>query len=364
MGMDGDNMKEKIMSEYHKKYDVYCDFCHCVERLIGVSLAQKGIVVHSITSRIKEAKSLEKKIEKKRDKYSSLEDLTDIAGIRIITYFEDDADIISKIIKEEFSIDEDNSIDKRAILDPDRFGYLSVHYVIALRSGRVALPEYRKYAGCKVEIQIRSILQHAWAEIEHDLGYKSKVAIPREIRRNFSRLAGLLEIADQEFKQIRRHLKEYEKNIFTQIKVAPEAVTIDKVSLGAFLANNAVLTRINQRIAQKMEHCEIYQSEEVGIESMILKLDYVQIRTMAELNSFLVKEEEKVVFFAQKMLANMYDELPDTIAIYYLCYALVGKSGSEDVVYQYLKNFGIGDEGSRRGKAQEIIRTYQELSVQ
>lgn len=83
-------------------------------------------------------------------------------------------------------------------MEPDRFGYCSVHYVVEMSQKRLNLYEHQAYEGLKCEIQIRSVLQHAWAEIEHDLGYKSEIAIPKRIRRNFSRLAGLLEIADKE----------------------------------------------------------------------------------------------------------------------------------------------------------------------
>ena len=64
---------------------------------------------------------------------------------------------------------------------------------------RMVLRENKAFEGLKCEIQIRSVLQHAWAEIEHDLGYKSELTIPKEVRRSFSRLAGLLELGDKEF---------------------------------------------------------------------------------------------------------------------------------------------------------------------
>ena len=74
----------------------------------------------------------------------------------------------------------------------ERFGYQSVHYLVALKEDRTSLSEYLQYKGLIAEIQVRTILQHAWAEIEHDIQYKSSETIPQPIRRRFMQLAGLL----------------------------------------------------------------------------------------------------------------------------------------------------------------------------
>ncbi|TMR94372.1 GTP pyrophosphokinase [Nonomuraea basaltis] len=112
-------------------------------------------------------------------------------------------------------------MDKRKALDPDRFGYLSLHYVASLDTRRAELAEYKRFANNGFEIQIRSILQHAWAEIEHDLGYKSRLGVPSTTRRRFSRLAGLLELADAEFVSIRDELRLYEKRVESDLANQP-----------------------------------------------------------------------------------------------------------------------------------------------
>jgi ppGpp synthetase/RelA/SpoT-type nucleotidyltranferase len=168
-------------------------------------LEGKNIRVHSVTSRIKSKSSVRRKLERSAGK-RTLGSLTDLLGIRVITYFPDEVNAVAAVIEREFMVDNDNSVDKRAILDPDRFGYLSLHYVLQLSDSRSTLPEYQAFRDLKFELQIRSILQHTWAEIEHDLGYHSEVALPAEVRRRFARLAGLLELADSEFLGIREQL--------------------------------------------------------------------------------------------------------------------------------------------------------------
>jgi hypothetical protein len=130
-----------------------------------------------------------------------LEQITDLAGIRVITYFVDTVDAVEAVIEEQFEVVEKSN--KTKLLEQEeRLGYQSVHYLLRLAPNRVNLDEYQRFRGRTAEIQVRSILQHAWAEIEHDIQYKSVAALPISIRRRFMSLAGMLEIADREFQAI------------------------------------------------------------------------------------------------------------------------------------------------------------------
>ncbi|MEA2603796.1 MAG: pyrophosphokinae [Acidobacteriota bacterium] len=207
-----------ILVEYERLEHLYAAFATRAETLIREILIHEQIVVHSVTSRAKAVESLRRKLTKKGAAYSVLNDVTDLAGIRITTFFAEDVDKVATIIEREFTVDQVNTTDKRVSLDPDRFGYLSLHHVVSLHPSRQSLAEYRRFPAMKAEIQTRSILQHAWAEIEHDLGYKAKHEIPRHVRRRFSRIAGLLELADDEFAVIRRELVAYETAVPEEIE--------------------------------------------------------------------------------------------------------------------------------------------------
>jgi len=207
-----------------------------LETLINSLLKQKGIKVHQIQTRVKDRDSLEKKILAKQ-KYKSLDDITDIVGVRIITYFDDEVDQIATLIEEEFVIDQDNSVDKRKI-DSDKFGYRSLHYVANLKKDRTNLPEYSSYKEQKFEFQIRTILQHSWAEIEHDLGYKGEFEIPSTAKRTFYRVAALLEQADIEFVKLKSTIADYENSLSQSIKNNPSQIEINKASLTSFMSKN------------------------------------------------------------------------------------------------------------------------------
>lgn len=166
-------------------------------------LEKEGIVPAQITSRTKTAQSLKGKIERKKIEGRSydnpLSQITDIVGIRIITYYLRDIEEIGNLVRKEFQIDEKNSLDKSAVLGIDQFGYKSVHYIISLSSSRRDLPEWVEFKMFKAEIQVRTTLQNAWAEIDHEIRYKNEENIPIEIRRRIYRLMALLELADEEF---------------------------------------------------------------------------------------------------------------------------------------------------------------------
>ena len=140
--------KEKILLEYDRKLKIFDNISKSVESLIKTLLISEKIDAHTISCRVKDRDSLIKKIEKK-DKYIELEEITDIVGLRIITHYSDDVDIIATLLEKEFLIDEENSTDKRKMLDPDRFGYLSLHYVASFNNERLKLLEYKLFNGIK-----------------------------------------------------------------------------------------------------------------------------------------------------------------------------------------------------------------------
>lgn len=200
--------EQAAVTEYLRVASFYGDLANAAKRIADEAVKRRQIQVHSVQARAKDPSSFGKKAAKpskndpSRPMYlKPLEEITDQAAIRIITFFPRAIQEIDQMLKEEFSVIE--HFDKgESLIDEERFGYQSVHYLVTLNRIRISLPEYKQFETAKVEIQVRTILQHAWAEIEHDIQYKSSSTIPRNIKRRFMSLAGLLEIADREFQEI------------------------------------------------------------------------------------------------------------------------------------------------------------------
>ena len=182
--------------------------------LIKSLLETLDIKYHTIEHRTKTIESLEEKIVRKNIR-DIKEEVMDISGIRIILYYQEDVDKVVDLIKNNFIIDEKNSINKVDLYDSNEFGYLSVHYIVTLGNNRNVLPEWKNYSELKAEIQIRTVLQHSWASISHELIYKKKYEIPKKLARKLYQLAGLFELADEQFSNIKEEhnlLKEQIRN--------------------------------------------------------------------------------------------------------------------------------------------------------
>lgn len=357
--------KEKIMEEYDQKVKVYPNFCIKTEELIKDLLKEKDIVVSSITSRVKERAKLQEKLNRPNKPYSNLNKVTDIAGVRIVTYYSDEVDVVAKIISNEFEIDWENSVDKRVLMEPDRFGYLSLQYIAKFSKDRLILTENRRFSDCQVEIQMRSILQHAWAENEHDTGYKAKEPIPREIRRYFSRLAGLLEIADSEFVQIRKSLQNYEKKVTPQISEMPKSVLIDKVSMNIFIKNSPLVYDLDKRISIATN--SRIKAEETNSDSfmddLINKLKYVGLENIDDINSSLHEFGDIIVSFTS-LIAGTGDgefrELRHGICLFNLIDVKVACNESPEEYLEYLEKFEIGMKEERKQEADFVISNYKQ----
>ena len=349
------DLLERLLSEYDQRLENNTAFTKECARLIGDILAASHVKYHSVTARVKLRNSLRQKVQSSTG-YRSLSDVTDICGVRIITYFADEVDKVAKIIEKEFQIDSEHSVDKRNVLDPDRFGYLSLHYVANMSPSRLKFTENREFADCQLEIQIRSILQHSWAEIQHDLGYKTERSVPRELQRRFSRLAGLLEIADDEFTAIRNDFESYEKQVKTDIKTAPESVTINIASLKAFLEESKTILELDERIASIMNA----GLREVKVfDDQLRQIAYVGFKTIADIDQGLASRANILPRFAQLWIAGeKYSDVRRGISLFYLCYVVLGEQGSLEKIADYFKTLNIGDEDPT-DLAEMLLATYR-----
>ena len=340
-----------ILKEYDKQCKLYENFASKVKTLVEELVANENIIYNSITSRIKTRASLEDKITRKNNKYKTLGNITDIAGVRVITYYSDDVDRVAKIIEQNFNVDKKNSIDKRKAMEPDRFGYCSVHYIVQFNQERLNLPENQAYKDIKCEIQIRTVLQHAWAEIEHDLGYKSEFSVPTEIRRNFSRLAGLLEIGDKEFLEIRNFLTKYQKDVTKNIeKGTLNDKELDIVLLSEIINTDETYQKINDKITKYAQGNYVQNISNGEYEIRVLELKLVGIRTLGQLKNCIEKNADMAIYLAEQLFSRR--ERKDgyynkTIGAFYLCYAeLLSKTDDVNRVKKYLDAAKIDHDDS------------------
>jgi putative GTP pyrophosphokinase len=347
-----------IMAAYDAMTGAYADLSASVERLIRDFLISNEIQFVDVVSRVKERASLEGKISRKGEgRYKRLSDITDICGARVITYLEGDVRRVSEIIEHEFEIDRKNSIDKSTPVDPDRFGYRSVHYVVSHRRDRVKLSEYSRFANLKIEIQVRSILQHAWAEIEHDLGYKSAEDVPLLVKRRFSRLAGLLELADEEFMTIRDELAAYERELPERLADSSVDVPIDAESYVAFVNTDKVPRRIDSRIAGFVDSkLNDVAPQEIG--ERVAMMRYLGLATIGDIRKSLQENESLIVEVAERwltrdapgpVLENWAEMgLMRGIATFYLGYTLLLQSGNREYMDGYVGKFMHSDDLASR----------------
>lgn len=188
-------------------------------------------------------------------------------------------------------------------------------------------------------------MQHAWAEIEHDLGYKSKNEVPKEIRRDFSRVAGLLELADKEFIRIREYLNKYKAEVDNNIKNAILRIPIDKITLREYLDKSEIVDQINETLAKKNGGL-IRATLGFGAERNIAPLNNFDIKTISDLDSLLKENEENIIRFFDEWTdkGKGVEVLPYDTPLFYLYYVLLYKNYSVDKLLDYMEVSEISKE--------------------
>ena len=211
-----------------------------VELVTGL-LDEAGINYLSVSGRTKSVASFAEKAVRTADGVrlyaDPLREIGDQLGVRVITYVRADVAAVADLLADQVVVTDDRDLGRETASE-GRFGYASRHVQITLDSAREGQPGYAHLRGRNVQVQIRTVLQHAWAEFEHDIRYKGTVPPEHahDFDRRFTLAAGLLELADQEFATIRDRLRGAPTHTGHPASTSDEDPRLDARELAAFLA--------------------------------------------------------------------------------------------------------------------------------
>jgi ppGpp synthetase/RelA/SpoT-type nucleotidyltranferase len=201
------------VAEYAATHDAVLAAADGWVELVTAVLDDAGINYLSVTGRAKGVASFAAKAGRVVDGVLAfpepLSQVTDQVGVRVITYVHSDVAAVADLLADQVVVHDDRDMGQETASE-GRWGYASRHLLVGLDSGREGQPEYVALASRRAQVQIRTVLQHAWAEFEHDIRYKGDVPDEHapDLDRRFTLAAGLLELADREFATIRDRLQE------------------------------------------------------------------------------------------------------------------------------------------------------------
>lgn len=339
-----DTHGEMLMQQYHERLAIYQRMAQMVDEAIRHALDLQHVKVTAIDHRVKAEESLAGKLELKGAKYHTLDNVTDIVGLRVVTFYSADVDKVAAIVNETFQVDWNNSIDKRKLHRLDSFGYNSLHYICRLPKNIVDDPDMPLLNELPFEIQMRTALQHVWSTLEHETRYKSDVKIPQEYMRQFNRLAGMLELVDDEFSRLRVALKDYRR----QMLALEASGQLDEVMLNVdtfrrYLETNP-FARLNQHIAA-INQAELYPMPMMPFLRVLQKLG---METIGDVNRLIEENSDDAYKLAVTQLgATDLDIISDNIGIQNLCYIYVLKHGGGPAelcqIFDWLKGEAPGN---------------------
>ena len=288
------------------------------------ALERAGLIVTAVEARVKTEESLAGKLALKGNKYATLSDITDLVGARVITFYTDDVDRLASMAEQMFEIDWANSVDKRKLHQLDSFGYNSLHYICRL-------PD----SDFRFELQLRTTLQHAWAAINHDTGYKSGIEIPRDYMRRMNRLSGLLELADDEFSRIRTELTDYRRRVQTLVQNGKlDDVLLDGDTFRSYLQAKP-LDALNKRIAA-INQAEI---QEAPLDRYLRVLKALNCNTLGDVSRLIKRYTDDAYLLARHQLGNTdIDIISSAIGLQNICIVCILSTGGGKIGLERLFN--------------------------
>jgi len=223
-------IKEELKIEFDEKVVKYEVAQNNLVSALILILEEQGIPYLKVDGRVKDFDSFYSKVKDKNYTDPFIQN-TDFCGLRVIVYYLHDLEKIKKIFNKEFKVKEFDS--KTNVESKRKFGYRSDHYLINLHKYWCKTPNYKGLDNLTFEIQVRTVLMHAWAEIEHKLGYKSENSIPPSLRDSFSELSKILENVDDKFQEIYNKSKGYSEEILKKSELSGQ-FQFEEMNLDSF----------------------------------------------------------------------------------------------------------------------------------
>lgn len=296
---------DALQFQYEKARPDFVRLTSKLHSLFSDLLAARGISVHLIEGRTKDVASFIEKITRSSKSYlDPLRELTDLAGIRLIAYYQDDVDTICSLVRDEFLVLAESGTYEAE--SPSQFGYSSVHFSVQLSDGRAKLAEWGGLAGLTAEIQVRTVLQHSWAAISHKLQYKREEDIPRTLRRKLSRLSALFEIADDEFLALKQQSHTIATQIGERLSAGDQEIALHQISVAKYMETSETVKRlfdIAANVGYRIEREYDESDDDSETVSEIIQLaGVIGVRTVSELDRTLAE----TLNFAHDYLSTQY----------------------------------------------------------
>ena len=353
-----DTHSQELLEQYRSLLPVYSEMAEIIPEKLKGFFDDAGLIVAAVEHRVKTEGSLTGKLQLKGGKYSSIYDITDIIGIRVITFYIDDVDKVASVLERLFEIDWENSVDKRKAHETDSFGYLSLHYICRIPESAYTDPEHPEINKIRFEVQMRTVLQHAWANMNHDTGYKSGVEIPKVYLRNLSRLAGMLELVDDEFSRIRRELADYRRKVQQLVASGNlSEVALDGDSFRSYISIKP-FDRLNRRFAS-INQAEI---QEVDLSNFLPLFQAMRFTTLGDIQNMIKDFSEAAYQIAcfQIGLTDL-DILASSVAPQNLCTAYILKNGGGKIGLKLMLETLNGPSESNEYMAEFLVEQSKDL---
>jgi len=268
-------------------------------------------------------------------------------------------DRVAEVIEKEFQINEKESVDKRDI-EPDRFGYRAVNFICSHKEVRTRDVEYKRFAGIVCEVQITSILGHAWSEIEHEW-YDLRDAYPKDVKRRFSRIAALFELAGQEFVDIRDRRAKYERAVALQIEARVPNIPVDAVSLRSFIDQEPIVLKTDRAIAAALGYELAESLTDDMVERRSKAVNSAGLSTIQDIHDALVKLGDLLPEFMKRCSSEAWPDVPRVgtadkgLSVYNLALLLAAKGGAASLS-SFFQSLGVALPDPELERAASIAR--------